>query len=354
MICLNKIPLFNELCFIYTAGICHKKFILFLNPKNCKVDVFDHCLKKIASISTEKYCSITENKEDCYFILTKENERDYLYKSTYDFLEFDSIKLQVPNKYKESINDIFYDTKEKLIIIVTDNFIYAVTLEGYFVKELVGGAVLTSNAIVKSLNGCCMQTNNQQKSSLEYTAIGFCNSIYVTYNEKENTYLAVMNEAHCLSEPICLGKNIRVVSIFTCCGKLNLLVIKNNHYNYLYVTDIDCEECHQEKCLPCKCHEEDHHCHKHCNDTVACLLESVALVETSLSHILNAEGEKIQKAIADDVDVCQLLEVNNSVTESIFNVTMLEHVLQKKMEKALQYDKCHRQCDKCHKHCDDC
>lgn len=342
---IDKKPIFNELCSFYTGGICHKNLFIFLDPNNYQVVVYDKCLIKQGEIKTEKYQSITENKEECYFILTKMDDVNYLYKTTYDFLEFDSIELQISNKYKETINDIFYDSKEKSIMIVTNNFIYTVTLDGYFIKELAGPPTPSNNMMIQNLNGCCMRNYNQLKPIFQYTAIGSCDYLYVAYKEKENTYLSIMGEANCLSEQICFGKNIKIVSIFVCRGKLYLLVIKNNQYNYLYETDICCRQC-EEKCLPC-CKEHQEHCHHHCQDPAACLLESIALVETSLSHILNAEGEKIQKAIADNASICELLEINDSVSESIFNVTMLEHALQKKIEKTLKYDKCHTDCHDC-------
>ncbi len=63
------------------------------------------------------------------------------------------------------------------------------------------------------------------------------------------------------------------------------------------------------------------------------LIESIALEETALSHILNAEGEKIQAALAMEcVDVGKLLEVNDSVTDMVHAVANLELVLKDKLE----------------------
>ena len=63
------------------------------------------------------------------------------------------------------------------------------------------------------------------------------------------------------------------------------------------------------------------------------LIESIALEETALSHILNAEGEKLQKAIAMDcIDICKLLEVNDSATDMVHAVANLELVLKDKLE----------------------
>ena len=54
------------------------------------------------------------------------------------------------------------------------------------------------------------------------------------------------------------------------------------------------------------------------------LLESIALEETALSHILNAEGEKIQKVLAQ--------ELNESVVNMVSAVSNLELILKDKLE----------------------
>ncbi|MEG2204478.1 MAG: hypothetical protein RRY21_04880 [Oscillospiraceae bacterium] len=62
------------------------------------------------------------------------------------------------------------------------------------------------------------------------------------------------------------------------------------------------------------------------------LIESVALQETGLSHILNAEGEKIQAFVAmSGVTSDQLLAVNKSVQSMVDAISRLEMVLQSKL-----------------------
>ncbi|MEG2583935.1 MAG: hypothetical protein RSA27_05470 [Oscillospiraceae bacterium] len=66
---------------------------------------------------------------------------------------------------------------------------------------------------------------------------------------------------------------------------------------------------------------------------IADLIESVALQETGLSHILNAEGEKIQAFVAmPAVTPAQLLAVNASVKDTISAITKLEMILQSKLD----------------------
>ncbi|MEG1752163.1 MAG: hypothetical protein RR247_03835 [Clostridia bacterium] len=62
------------------------------------------------------------------------------------------------------------------------------------------------------------------------------------------------------------------------------------------------------------------------------IISSVALEETGLSHILNAEGEKIQAFVAmPGVTADQLLAVNASVQATVNAVTNLEMILQNKL-----------------------
>ena len=63
------------------------------------------------------------------------------------------------------------------------------------------------------------------------------------------------------------------------------------------------------------------------------IIESVALQQAALSHILNAEGEKLQKAVSmENICPSQLLQVNQSVERTIRTVAQLEVILQSKLQ----------------------
>lgn len=63
------------------------------------------------------------------------------------------------------------------------------------------------------------------------------------------------------------------------------------------------------------------------------LVESVALEQAALAHILNAEGKKIQKAVEGSVVASEtMLKTNKSVKAMVDAVTKLEIVLQLKLE----------------------
>ena len=69
-----------------------------------------------------------------------------------------------------------------------------------------------------------------------------------------------------------------------------------------------------------------------CEQAVTNLIESAAI-----SHILNAEGEKMQAIISmEDVTAGQLLSMNRSVDQMVNAAARLEMILQAKVELAGQ------------------
>jgi len=65
------------------------------------------------------------------------------------------------------------------------------------------------------------------------------------------------------------------------------------------------------------------------------ITDIIALEQTALSHILNAEGEKIQKVVALSTvpnDVPKMLAANTSVKHMVNSITRLEVLLQTKLE----------------------
>ncbi len=62
------------------------------------------------------------------------------------------------------------------------------------------------------------------------------------------------------------------------------------------------------------------------------IISSVALEQTALSHILNAEGEKLQKIVSVATANEELLEVNKSVNSMVDSISRLEILLQIKLQ----------------------
>ncbi|MEG1499904.1 MAG: hypothetical protein RR400_02430 [Clostridia bacterium] len=75
------------------------------------------------------------------------------------------------------------------------------------------------------------------------------------------------------------------------------------------------------------------------------VVESIALEQAGLSHILNAEGEKIQKVLSFKTDLQNVLLVNKSVSETVRAVSELEIILTNKLKIATHGRNCTNCCD---------
>ncbi|MDO4534612.1 MAG: hypothetical protein Q4B63_02220 [Clostridium perfringens] len=62
------------------------------------------------------------------------------------------------------------------------------------------------------------------------------------------------------------------------------------------------------------------------------IIESIALEETGLAHIINAEGEKIQRALQISENANDLISVNESVKDTLVNIIKMQMLLQFKLE----------------------
>lgn len=68
-------------------------------------------------------------------------------------------------------------------------------------------------------------------------------------------------------------------------------------------------------------------------EAVGNIIESVALEESALAHILNAESEKLLAVVNDEnVSAQQLLAINQSVESTISAILRLEMILQAKLK----------------------
>ena len=65
---------------------------------------------------------------------------------------------------------------------------------------------------------------------------------------------------------------------------------------------------------------------------IADIIESIALEETGLAHIINAEGEKIQRALQIADNANDLISVNESVKDTLVNIIKMQMLLQFKLE----------------------
>ncbi|HIU76296.1 MAG TPA: hypothetical protein IAC62_10465 [Candidatus Pelethocola excrementipullorum] len=91
----------------------------------------------------------------------------------------------------------------------------------------------------------------------------------------------------------------------------------------------DCSSCPKKDCC---CQTREKNCSK--------ILESIALEEAGIAHILNAEGEKIQKAVELATDTSCLLKANDSLIKTLRYITHLEQTLYAKLDQVLSNCNC--------------
>lgn len=179
-----------------------------------------------------------------------------------------------------------------------------------------------------------------------FTAKGFwimdilsiCPALLITVVRHNQFYLLVLDKkgrvtCHICIDGTCIPQNLIYQPCMKDCPEPQILAFarKENCYPYLCNCNISP---HDLGIIPCPCNEQI--CGQCCDCKPDCdpckdIMESVALIETALSHILNAEGEKIQKALATTDDIDKILCVNREVNKTIVNATHLEHTLYAKL-----------------------
>ncbi|MEG2621138.1 MAG: hypothetical protein RSA10_03550 [Bacilli bacterium] len=361
----NKFPLLNnseKLC--TSAEFISNKYVV-LQPINKIIIEYDACDRKLVKIDTDiPYNNITKDCLNSLFYMTKLNDKNTLYRTNNCYKEIDSINLKIPKDYVSNINSISSNNTDCKILISNDKKIYSVDKNGNFISSeissnttntLLGTNVINSTCVI---NRCECTSQLPNKIENRFTCAGYyCGNKYVAYTKDNSAYLASISPNGNIISNEYIDDNIIINSIFSVKGNLQFLITKNNKYNYIYITNLKCcngeviniDHCNLceeacdcnynvdclEICDNCKYDYLEiinNQCKKHECSADNNIIESIALIETALSHILNAEGEKIQKIIAMTNDPDELLKVNNSVSQVIKNITFLEHVLYDKLE----------------------
>lgn len=104
-------------------------------------------------------------------------------------------------------------------------------------------------------------------------------------------------------------------------------------------------------CIPNKCRK----------DVINDVLESIALEEAAMAHIMNAEGEKLQKALGCHfpAPTCfqQVIELQNSVVELFDKLIQKQNILLNKLKilkEFMYFAEDNHNCNNNHNHDHDC
>ncbi|MEG1426901.1 MAG: hypothetical protein RSC76_04355 [Oscillospiraceae bacterium] len=242
--------------------------------------------------------------------------------------EIDSIRVYSPEKCNGVIVGISYDCHNDRLLIAFTNCILSMSLDNSEDCSLLQRSACTWNMGILSVSPCYIVTKS------------CCQTIEI-YGESGEMICEIQVPPEFTVEAILLD---------TChCLHHHFFVLATKNYCYPYLLECDFP-CPKMDFYPCNyamyrdvcCNE--YHCGgspRACDD----ILESIALIETALSHILNAEGEKLQKIIASTEDVEKILCANKAIDDTLVYATHLEIVLHDKLAAVTEC---------CRDHCRDC
>lgn len=133
---------------------------------------------------------------------------------------------------------------------------------------------------------------------------------------------------------ISIPTNYKIVAMLPCCSEksgLNCFCVL--YFNLCSKTLVVINYCISASDKPLN---PPHPIAKHCSFDE--IIHSIALEEVGISHILHAEGDKIQKAIALSKNVEELICVNESVKRTLTQLTLFEGMLYSKLETIVSSD----------------
>lgn len=302
----------NRFCGIAFDGC----FFYLTAPQEFIIYKFKRDFTMAGSLRTDKpYNRVCyDNTENCFWAAA-DNCCDIIYKLDCDFKEIDLIHVKGCQKSCPQIAGISYNCeKDTLLIAYCDHI-----------------------AEVQKLSGCACII--QQTCSGFYTGVLSAAPYYAAILQDENgreLQIFGCDGCHIKSFLIPACYSIDDVLLYPCgegCpDELVLVLLATKHNRCQRALFCGVNACDMVLCR-CNCEICCAHCKKDEKEQCACdLIESIALVETALAHILNAEGEKLQKAVELAGSADELLAINKSVTRTILDVVKLEQLLHAKLE----------------------
>lgn len=288
-------------------------------PDLCKIVKYDICFCEVECFNTIKpyNCICYDSRENCFWV-SKNKYCNRVFKLNCHLNEIDSIILHSCECCDAAVTGLSYDCNENRLLVSFANCIISISTSECQCEKVIQKSCPLWNTGVCSVSPDYMAI--ESKDFKQNIAVYDCNSKPMFQCEIPFEYFAetiIFNPC-----PLhCDGKH-----------HFYILATKSDCYSYvlectlgsyaLKICDCNYDLCNKNHCEP----PEPSPSHS-CND----IIESIALIEASLSHILNAEGEKLQKIIASTDDVEQILRANEAINDTIVKITHLEIILYDKL-----------------------
>lgn len=313
-------------------------------------------------------CSCEIIKTDCHFCV----EECYNTRREYDCICYDpeyQCFWATTTKYNHTIFQLNCNMCEIDYITIQDFDDFAGDITGISYN-------CCTNELVLSFSNCIIKTNKQTgHSDLLYATDNFqitsvlslCPGLIIsgTYNNSQYVFILDSDGTVKYTQPISNELIIKNILFNPCLNEeldyLDFFVLKKGCYPYIYRYELNivklpftpdecnfnlCSEdcCEQESPIE-GCYEEEtlsEDCCEQVNTEESCasVLHSIALIETEIAHILNCQGEKLQKIMEENTDIEVILNANKEVNKTISNVSQLEYLLYLKLNALIERELC--------------
>ncbi|MEG0545984.1 MAG: hypothetical protein RR552_02235 [Oscillospiraceae bacterium] len=321
---MNSLQIFSKISLPTQCGSKYKGiafdgcYYYFCNPQRCEIIKYNKSFCIVECIKTcRPYSAICYDKCEKKFWASSDCVAGEIFSLNSCFEEIDSVIIRSCECRCSIIMGLSYDCRNDCLIVGFTNCILAVSL-----------TVCHKEKVLKKFN--CTWDTGILSISPSYVVIETkgCQQYIVFYDECFNEkrryevpcdYFAIDVILEPCKSNCVNGYEFYILATKNCCYTFLLKCIINSGDIWIDDCNFSCEPPCPEPPCPCPQHA--------CSD----LIESVALIETSLSHILNAEGEKLQKVIKSTDDVEKILCVNDSISNTIVKITHLEILLHDKL-----------------------
>nr|WP_288860804.1 hypothetical protein [uncultured Faecalicatena sp.] len=308
----------EPLCKRYEGMTFDGNFFYLTLPEESKVCKFSRDFIFLHSFEVNRpYFAICYDSIEHCFWASEERLRHTIFRLDCDMEEWGEVQIRKCCAVSSGICGLSFHCQNETIIVAYENCTIELTREGEMVQVLQRSEKDENLGVLFVPPFLILVQRCRQKQFLKI----FCREELI----------------RCLCIPDCY--KVKALIFCPCCGierkKLVLFILVWDSCSCPCILKCVLDFCGKEICdcnFSCCCGREDCRCS---------IIESVAKSECALAHILNAEGEKLQKAVELADNICELLEVNRSVQRTITKVTFLEQVLYAKLETAANsVDKC--------------
>jgi len=305
----NAIALPSDQSGTFCGIASYHSFFYLTMPQACRVHRFDKSFQYIDSYRADRAYTYLcyDTKEACFWAVTA-TEHSTIYQLDHSFKEIDCIEIKRKTHKDVSITGISYDCVENTLLLSYPDCILEIS---------------------KHKGSFCLL--HEAASTAYVTVLSLAPYYAVIARKKELQELQIWSRDEGLLEAICIPLAHRVGDVLLHLydkNKLELLLLTFEQHcrTKLIPCTVTCCGIHLS---PCNDHAIDDEEEQGCPYDI---IRSVAQIQTAIAHILNAEGEKLQKGITVARNVDELLALNDSVAKMITKAMQLEHVLYAKLE----------------------